>query len=243
MTPKSQDILICDISALDYERAKYRMEDSPIIRSYVEQTADPVMRKQRLGAFLLLKGFDSAVRDIGHNKRGCPYIYYEGDRNLNVSISHKDDLVAAVLYYGGEKIGIDIEKEMDTEREERIQARFLDRFCFDGVKKYVLPEIIYRTYATSPDGRVISGRQFMKHHRAEQDVRIGDYAARVRVNRYDSNPTSLWTAMEAILKLNGQGFFDFPEPAHAHTDIWVDSIKMEYKGHVYYLTLAVASAE
>lgn len=101
------------------------------LKEYVENTKNEKTKSERIAAYSALlislkELFSVENPEIERNENGKPYLK---DGKVHFSISHFDGLSAVALSDSAE-IGIDLQCPTDSEKEERIDKRFLNNIEF-----------------------------------------------------------------------------------------------------------------
>lgn len=154
------------------------------IKAYIKNTKNESVRAERELAYTTLfaslkKFFDIEKTNIGRTADGKPYLV---GSSIHFNISHSDGVVAVCLSDEGE-VGVDLQSEIDPEREKRLENRFF------------------------PDFKPMSENINVNYY----FLRIEDGEA-VFEELFPSLPdgcfTVKWTAAESLMKLYGKGFAD-----------------------------------
>lgn len=160
------------------------------------------------------------------------------------NISHRGGAVAIILSDEGE-VGVDIEEPIDEKRASGIEARFLKGFSpEDG--RITEVELIYASM--SKCGKI----EMMKKLECSDDIPKSDTPIKCAENAdYDNNNlqilrispsldvTSRWTALEAVIKLSGGGFADFPRVKTLTKNSRIGSYRIFYRDKEYSVSLAL----
>lgn len=186
-----------------------------IVAEYVENTKNELVKKERKLAystlFCSLKalfGLDNP--ELMRTESGKPYIK---DSNISISLSHSDGAVAVCISDEGE-VGVDLQSEIDSERQKRLEGRFFTDFNAQSEKlsaeyyfcKFCDNEAIFESI--NPD-----------------------------VSDTDSFSVK-WSAAESLMKLSGGGFGDITSllrlAKESKTDIRTINLNKRY-----YLAISV----
>ena len=160
------------------------------------------------------------------------------------NISHRGGAVAILLSDEGE-VGVDLEEPIDEKRASGIEARFLKGFSpEDG--RITEVELIYASM--SKCGKI----EMMKKLECSDDIPKSDTPIKCAENAdYDNNNlqisriypsldvTSRWTALEAVIKLSGGGFADFPRVKTLTENSRIGSYRIFYRDKEYSVSLAL----
>jgi len=157
------------------------------ILNYVSNTKSDKVRLERITAYstLFYALFDLyGKRDLTlvRTELGKPYLLENNERsNINVSISHTNGLVAVALSDEYE-IGVDIEREIDADRAERLEKRFFGNI---NIKEENINEKIFLLN--------FNGNTVIFENIESNEADTMDF-------------TSKWVYGESLLKCDGCGF-------------------------------------
>lgn len=156
------------------------------ILKYIDKSKNPGVKEERLLAYTSLFGslklfFDIDEPKIGRQDNGKPILLSHNERNINFNISHSDGMVAVTLSDEGE-VGVDIQAEIVSGRQEQLDKRFLSDLQIKSENLSV--DFYFCTLSNST-------LEFRKI-----ELRLSD----------GKSFFDRWTALESVLKLDGGGF-------------------------------------
>ena len=135
--------------------------------------------------------------------------------NISFSISHRGDDVAILLSDEGE-VGVDLECLIDEKRAVGIESRFLREIYPEGGEIHNI-ELV--SAALSADGEKIEIEKMGCDSIPKNPTDFTKWRENDNYNLHiwqispSFDITSRWTALEAVMKLTGKGFADFPRAA------------------------------
>lgn len=155
------------------------------VEKYVENTKNESVKQERRLAystlFCSLKAFFNLDEiEISRTENGKPYIK---NSDISISLSHSDGAVAICISDEG-KVGIDIQSEIDPERQKRLERRFFTDY---EIKNEKIPTEYYFCS--------FSGDEAIFESIAPDVCDTDGFSAK-------------WSAAESLMKLNGGGFGD-----------------------------------
>ena len=160
---------------------------------------------------------------------------------ISFSISHRGDVVAIILSDEGE-VGVDLEAVIPSERAAGIEARFLkDLYPEDG--KIGNIEISFATLGA--DGEIRELEIIYPADNPESSdnplktTENDNYNLHITRIQPSHDITSRWTALEALLKLSGGGFADFPRAALLADTSRIASFSLPWCGAEYRISVAI----
>lgn len=163
---------------------------------------------------------------------------------LCFNISKRGDALAVALSDEGE-VGVDLEELIDEGRAAGIEARFLKSFHPESEGPPDV-KLIYASFF--PDGK-ISEIEILECSPEQIDTKFSEKTEICA--EYDNNDlhitrispsydtTARWTALEAVIKLSGGGFADFPRASLLASECGISSFALTYRGSEYRISLAI----
>ena len=189
------------IYLLDFNGAEADINYLSALPSYIENTKNKKLKRERLFSYSLLKYayaecFDSQMPEILRDENGRPF-FASGEIDFNLS---HDSEMAALVISDEDKCGIDIQLVTDSVSEDLIlktKKRYEKNRVFEATRgsDKIDGKIIILT--VSDNGKICSA--------FDHDHAITDEA--------DSDFFSCWTALEAIAKADGRGLSYFEKIA------------------------------
>ena len=163
------------------------------ILKYINETKSATLLESRRLAYSLLYSslerlFNGIDAEIVRDEGGKPHARLADGRRLFISLSHTDN-ISAVAISDEREVGVDIEGEIDAERAERIERRFLR-----DIPKSPL-EILGNTPLPTP---ILRGEPLTVTELKDKD----EESSNVRV----LSVTDRWVICEAAMKCEGGGF-------------------------------------
>lgn len=156
------------------------------IQKYIDETKNEKLKNERFCAYVVLFSalkafFDLDSQTIERASDGKPY--FPENEKIFFNISHSEGVVAVTISDEGE-VGVDLQQESDSSRQERLEKRFVS-----GLKIHTNdPKICYLLCQISNDGTEFSGIE-------PCDCVRDDFLAK-------------WVYAESLIKLSGGGFKD-----------------------------------
>lgn len=185
------------------------------VAEYIENTKNESVKKERKLAystlFCSLKAFFSLdAPELLRTENGKPYLK---DSNISISLSHSDGAVAVCISDEGE-VGVDLQSEIDSERQKRLEGRFFTDF--DAQSEKLSAEYYLCTFC---DNEVI-------FESINPDVSDTD------------SFSAKWSAAESLMKLSGGGFGDITSLLRLAEESKTDVRKIDLN-RKYYLAISV----
>ncbi len=205
------------------------------IISHILSGKDPALQRERCGAYLLLSSVMTemfgCMLPLNRQPNGKPY--FDRSSGVKVSISHSSDVVAVAISCDG-CVGVDIEREINTARAERLEKRFFSELTFCERET----DVTYIYCALDEKGRC-EFYPFVKErecHTAKKDT--GE------IFLYNSTFTDCfsakWTLYEAALKCDGGGFTSLPCLEMILLETRAETKRICINGNTYYITSAAS---
>lgn len=205
-------LFLCDTSALDKSCAERKISNTPALAG-VLSVRESVRRTESAAAYILLSetwrhlGFGE-LPQLLRAKGGKPYIRKEADVVSGLggssesgfptfNLSHRPGVALLALCDEGE-CGADIEECLDGGRIDRVAKRYLS-----DCKFVVCQDLDVRIdfCVMSADGLV---------YFVENSTDFDKYNLHIEEKESIDSPHLGWSALEAVLKLSGGGFGDYP---------------------------------
>ena len=182
--------------------------------------------------------FNTPTPIIEKNEYGKPYFV---DGSCHFSISHGKGLCAVLLTDEGE-CGVDIEPEIEENRAKKINTRFLsDRLPVRPLKRDI--ELRHElTGGVNTQEPKLSGEveiQELEVCGAEGLTTTAKWTV-IEVESFDKMPiTAKWTVLEAVLKMSGGGFGDYPQADALLSEARTASFRFKVDKDEYVISIAI----
>ena len=241
-------LIICEHGDLSPELTDCADLIDTEIGKYIRATRNEEKRTERLAAYLTLRAYLSEcgieLSDLLHGTRGEPIATVRGKENrISVSLSHEHDLLAVAI--SDARVGVDVECEIDPERAERIEERFIKGREIEGAVCEMNDHLLVVSRLTASGELLVSDRLTIKP-KAREKTDDNNVYVNNNLHIYRCDPleytTVRWTSLEAVLKLFGGGFADFLNTGAIAQHSRLASYKIKRGDEHLYVSLATELA-
>ena len=202
-------VVFCNTDAFSLDKAPDL--DNTEVGKYAKRAANARVQKDRLATFLItraaLNNLGLELTDIIHGEHGEPHLVIEdADKELFFSASHSEGVT--VIAICEHPVGIDVEGEISSAREQALEERFLTGRKIESIAREVPDaELVIARLDTRGELRIMGNVRL--------NEKYGKNAIYVNNNLQicDIDPcsavTAKWCTLEALIKSTGGGFADF----------------------------------